>query len=412
MTITKKAINVDLDRMIKRASEKKADLLKKAEGSTSAKLDALDGHEVKPTSGPITADNKAHAGDSSEASVDAGAKDNAENGSVANNTDGSSAASTNGQSGAKGSEIAGAIKDADNGPTDKNKFAADKARKLAGELRKAASALLTPFDHWLVKAARSNDDPKVKTAMEGMADDDVAGQASDQLMQQLSTGQISDEDATQILEEALKAGALTPEELEQAAEVVKQHASGDAGAAPADAGAAPPADAGAPPVDGAAPGGDVPPAGPAGPMDGPAPEAAPVPDDVQAKIAAAQIDPSDPAYVKKIGSLYKDAETAGAELFGKVAEFLIANTPAEKPAEKVAEAKPEEKKDSMSGLNLAPSDEAEKQALAAVKQELGIDDKQLAELASTPIPASTDKVAAATAQYRVAILAKVAALQK
>jgi len=429
--MTKRAINLDLDRMIKRASEKKSDLLKQAEGSVSAKLDALDGHEVKPTTGATAADNKARAGDSSEASVDAGAKDNPENGSVANNTDGSTAASTNGQEGAKGSEIAGTIKDADNGPTDKNKFAADKARKLAGELRKAASALLTPLDHFLVKAARSNDDPKVKTAMEGMADDDVAGQASDQLMQQLSTGQISDEDAAQILEEALKAGALTPEELEAAAQVVKQHAgggepTGDPAAAPMDAGA--PAGGG---DAGPGPAADVPPAGDAGPMDAgagagaeAAPDAPPVPEDVQAKIAAAEIDPSDPAYVQKLDKFYKEAEEAGKACFKKVADILIANDapekPAEKPAEKVADAKPEEKvaakaeekKDSMSGINLAPSDEAEKQALAAIKQELGIDDKQLAELAAAPLPAGNDKVAAAAAVYRSAIMAKVAALKK
>ncbi len=419
--VTKRAINVDLDLMIKRASEKKTNLLKKAEGSTSAKLDALDGHEVKPTTGATAADNKAHAGDSSEASVDAGAKDNPENGSVANNTDGSTAAATNGQSGAKGSEIAGAIKDADNGPTDKNKFAADKARELAKELRKAASELLTPFDHFLVKQARSTDDPKVKTAMEAMADDDVAGQASDTLMQQLSTGQISDDDAKQILEEALKAGALTPEELEAAAQVVQQHAGGGDAAAPAAPGGdAPPApmDGAGPVGDGAAPGGDVPPAAPAAPMDGAAPDAAPVPEDIEAKIAAAEIDPSDPKYVEKIGSLYKDAEEAGKQLFGKVAEYLIANEPQPevKPDEaKVAadkKAADEKKSDPMSGVNLAPSDEAEKQALAAVKQELGIDDKQLAELAATPLPASNDKVAAAVAQYRVAILTKVAALKK
>jgi len=418
--MTAKKINIDLDRMIKRASEKKSDLLKQAEGSVSAKLDALDGHEVKPTTGATAADNKAHAGDSSEASVDAGAKDNAENGSVANNTDGSTAAATNGQSGAKGSEIAGTIRDADNGPTDKNKFAADKARKLAGELRKAAAAQLSPLDHFLVKAARSNDDPKVKTAMEGMADDDVASGASDQLMQQLSTGQISDQDAAQILEEALKAGALTPEELEQAAQVVQQHG-GNAGGEPTGDPAAAPMDAGAPAGDaGPGPGADVPPAGPAdaGPA-GPegagapaAPEAPPVPEDVQAKIAAAEIDPSSPEYTTKLEKFYKEAEDAGHACFRKVSEILIANDTAEKPAAKVAEEKPAEKSDPMAGVNLSPSDDAEKQALAAVKQELGIDDKQLAELAATPIPASTDKVASAAAQYRSAIMAKVAALQK
>ena len=432
MTINKRAINVDLDLMIKRASEKKTNLLKKAEGSTSAKLDALDGHEVKPTTGATAADNKARAGDSSEASVDAGAKDNPENGSVANNTDGSTAASTNGQEGAKGSEIAGTIKDADNGPTDKNKFASA-ARELAKELRKAASDMLTPLDHFLVKQARSTDDPKVKTAMEAMADDDVAGQASDALMQQLSTGQISDEDAAQILEEALKAGALTPEELEAAAQVVKQHAGGDAAPA-APGGDAPPApmDGAGPVGDGAAPGGDVPPAAPAAPMDGAASEAPPVPEDVEAKIAAAEIDPSDPKYVEKIGKFYKEAEDAGKQLFAKVAEYLIANEPKadSKPEVKADEAKvaadkeaadkaaadkkvaDDKKSDPMSGVNLSPSDDAEKQALAAVKQELGIDDKQLAELAATPLPASNDKVAAAIAQYRVAILTKVAALKK
>jgi len=88
-----------------------------------------------------------------------------------------------------------------------------------------------------------------------------------------------------------------------------------------------------------------------------------------------------------------------------------------KPAKKAKKVKKEKKEeagagllDQMAGVNLAPPDAAEKQALAAVKEELGLNDSQLSELKAAPMPAH-DKVAAAKAVIRAAILSKVAALQ-
>jgi len=84
----------------------------------------------------------------------------------------------------------------------------------------------------------------------------------------------------------------------------------------------------------------------------------------------------------------------------------------ESPKQEIAEEGAPQVLDAMAGANLAPPSPEEQQALAAVKAELGLTDEQLAELQAQPMPQHQDKVAAATAAYRVAIMAKVAALKK
>jgi hypothetical protein len=426
--MSKIKLTADLDRLIKRAAEVKASGLKQA-SDVSTKLDNAEDGTVPATTGAHAAQNVAAAGEVGPPSVDGGAKDNKPNGSVEKNTDGSAAASTTGDAGPKGGDFP--IKsEADNGPTKgEGKFAG--VRKLANDLRAAADAMLTNLDKFLVKSARASTDKQVKTAADAMADDELSGQASDALMEQIASGQVSDEDATQILQEAVQAGAITPEELQEAASLTDQvGGEGGEGGAPApEAAVDPAAEAGAAgPIEGD-------PAAAAAPLMDPAaadPAAGPSPED-QMKMAAAQITPEHPKYLEKLASIYDEDMNAGYHFFNKLAEVVIKN--AEKTAEEAApgqgekkeeqvegaahegketpeEEKKEELIDAMSGVDLKPADAAEQQALEAVKQELGLNDAQLQELAAAQIPAGQDKVASAKAKYRAAIMAKVAALKK
>ena len=410
--MSKIKLTADLDRLIKRAAEVKASGLKQA-ADVSTKLDNAEDGTSPATTGAHAAQNTAAAGEVGPPSVDGGAKDNKPNGSVEKNTDGSAAASTDGSAGPKGGAFP--IKsEADNGPTKgEGKFAS--VRKLANDLRAAADAMLSNLDKFLVKSARASEDKNVKTAAEGMADDQLAGQASDALMEQIAAGQVSDDDAAQILQEAVAAGAITPEELQEAASLTEQTAGGD-----------PAAEAGAPvPTEGAPVDAAAAPAPAAAPADAAAP--AEVSPEDQMKIAAAQITPEHPKYLEKLASLYDEDMNAGYAFFNKLAEVIIKQaeeTPAEEKKEEKAEGaahegqetpaeeKQEQIVDAMSGVDLKPADAAEQQALEAVKQELGLDDAQLQELAATQIPAPQDKVASAKAKYRAAIMAKVAALKK
>lgn len=412
----KTKISADLDRLIKRAAEVKAEGLKKAAEGVSAKLDGAEDGESKATTGSHAADNKAESAKITAPAVDGGGKANPENGSVAKNTDGSEAAATDGSKGPAAGEFP-VKSEADNGPTKgEGKYAS--VRKLANELRAAADGMLSNLDKFLVKSARASTNEKVKTAAVAAPDDEVAAQASDALMEQIAAGQVSDEDAAQILEEALQAGAVTPEELQEAAALVEQ--AGASGGAPAPA----------------APAADVAPLEPA------AGDVAALPPEEQLKVAAAQIGPDHPKYFEKLAALYPEDMEAGYRFFNKIAEMVIEEEKGEKKEEeeekkeeekKEGEEKGEEKKetapapaavatetvvekpaelvDAMSGVDLKPVDAAEQQALEAVKQELGLNDAQLTELAAAPVP-TLDKVAAAKAKYRSAILAKVAALQK
>lgn len=411
--MSKIKLTADLDRLIKRAAEVKASGLKQA-SDISTKLDKAEDGTVPATTGAHAAENIADAGKVGPPSVDGGAKDNKANGSVEKNTDGSAAASTTGDAGPKGGDFP--IKsEADNGPTKgEGKFAG--VRKLASDLRAAADAMLTNLDKFLVKSARASDDKQVKTAADAMADDELSGQASDALMEQIAAGQVTDDDAAQILQEAVAAGAITPEELQEASQLTEQ-----AGGDPAAAGD-PAAEAGAPvPTEGAP--ADLA-AAPEAAVAAPAPEAAPemTPED-QMKVAAAQITPEHPKYLEKLASVYDEDMNAGYHFFNKLAEVVIKQAEggeekkeeegaAHEAGESPEKEKQEELVDAMSGVDLKPADAAEQQALEAVKQELGLNDAQLQELASAPVPAGQDKVASAKAKYRAAIMAKVAALKK
>lgn len=398
--MSKIKLTADLDRLIKRAAEVKASGLKQA-SDVSAKLDKAEDGTVPATTGAHAAQNIAAAGEVGPPSVDGGAKDNKANGSVEKNTDGSAAASTTGDAGPKGGDFP--IKsEADNGPTKgEGKFAG--VRKLANDLRAAADAMLTNLDKFLVKSARASEDKQVKTAAEGMADDELSGQASDALMEQIAAGQVSDEDAAQILQEALQAGAVTPEELQEAAAIADEAGAAEGGAPPEAAAA----EAGVPAGD-------------------PAAEAAPeMGMEDQMKVAAAQITPEHPKYLEKLASVYDEDMNAGYTFFNKLAEVIIEEAEDKEPSqdeagegaahesgETPAEEKKEDLVDAMSGVDLKPADAAEQQALEAVKQELGLNDAQLQELAAAQVPAGQDKVASAKAKYRAAIMAKVAALKK
>jgi hypothetical protein len=403
--MSKIKLTADLDRLIKRAAEVKASGLKQA-SDVSAKLDKAEDGTVPATTGAHAAQNIAAAGEVGPPSVDGGAKDNKANGSVEKNTDGSAAASTTGDAGPKGGDFP--IKsEADNGPTKgEGKFAG--VRKLAADLRAAADAMLTNLDKFLVKSARASDDKQVKTAADAMADDELSGQASDALMEQIAAGQVSDEDAAQILQEALQAGAVTPEELQEAAAIADQAGAAEGGAPPEAAAA----EAGIPAGD---------PAAEAAPA-GAAPEMGM---EDQMKVAAAQITPEHPKYLEKLASVYDEDMNAGYAFFNKLAEVIIKEAEDKEPSqdeagegaaheggETPAEEKKEDLVDAMSGVDLKPADAAEQQALEAVKQELGLNDAQLQELAAAQVPAGQDKVASAKAKYRAAIMAKVAALKK
>jgi hypothetical protein len=304
-----------------------------------------------------------------------------------------------GQKGPKGAELGEPKKEPLT--TDKADVKVASAREFAAQLNKIAESMLSPMDKFLVKAARSHADPKVKTAAEQMPDDQLAGAASDDLMNQLATGQIGEEDAQQILQEALQSGAISEDELKEAIQMAQQ-AQGGEGAGPEGApeGAAPGADTGAGP--------DL--AGPEAGLPADAgPEAPPMGDP---KMAAAQ---DEQTYLTKIASDHQTEMQAGEAFFNKLAELLIKSAEEAEESEKheKSETKEEEKKEEAGlGVNLSPSDEAEKEALAAVKQELGLDDAKLAELAEATVAAPQDKLAAAKVAYRTAILSKIAALKK
>jgi hypothetical protein len=405
-----KKIAADLDAMIKRASEKKAEVLKKTAG-ISAKLDGAEDGTSPSTTGEQAADNKKESGKMQDNSVDGGAKDNAEGKTLEVATDGAKAVSTDGQEGGKSEEFK--VKSEEKpGDTENVGVKVAAARKLASDLSALADSLIDPLGKFLVKAARASADPKVKVAAEAMPDDQLANQASDVLMEQLQSGQISDQEAEQILQEAVQAGAISPEEIQEAVAMVSQE-----GAAPEAAGL---------------------------PPEAAAPEAAVAEEGIEdpvleAKLAAAQIGPNHPEYITKLAHVYDDDIAAGAALFDKIAEELVAaGEKVENPVEKKEEEKEEspkeeaaekheesetpaqEKKeetgaqviDAMAGANLAPTNPEEAQALEAVKAELGLSDEDLKQLAATPLPPQMDKVASAKANYRTAILSKIAALQK
>jgi hypothetical protein len=370
----------DLDALIKRASAEKATTLKTAE-SVSASLDNMDDGTKPGTTGEQAASMAAEQEKTyADNMVDTNAKDNPVGGSVDNNTDGASAGSTDGEDGPSKTDFAVA-KDADNG-SEKPENKVAHIRQFANELRKAAASLLSPLDHFLVKAARSMPGPQAKVAME-MDDEDAAESSADALMEQLAAGEIGEDEAAAILEEAVEAGALSEEDLAAAAELAMESEAEDMGG-----------------MDDMDDMDDMEKMGSAQQLDA----------ELQQKLAAAEIGPDHPEYMEKLVAIYGDDVRNGYSYAMKLAEALMAEEAgAEEPTpEELAAAEAEAA--AAAGGEGAPADEDEAAALAAVQEELGLDDAALAELMAAEVP-PMDKVAAAKARYRAAILSKVAALR-
>jgi len=416
------SIQADLDKLVKRAAAIKADALKPKTASIGD--DAKDGTKPAAT-GAQAAANAAASKDRVEAAmVDGAAKDNAPGKSLdAHNSEGVSAVATDGQSGRTGGVLE-KIKIEPLTGTDVMKTASD----LVAQLRKAAEAAnpanasvenhnsegvtavatdgqsgtkggeqpvkktegtdggkaaekavakveekTAGIRSFLAKVAMSL--PQVKTAAEaeGMGEEQVGDAAAEDLLQKLEGGQVSEEEAQQILQEAIASGAISEEDVTAAlAEAQGQGGEQAPPEAPPEA-----------PVDPAMAGGEVP------------PEAMVA---EQAKMAS--ISPEHPQYLQKLAALHGDAAQSGYDFGLKLAAELQAEEAAETKAHEKSETPAEEKAEH--GLD-AKSDE-EKAALAQAQKELGLSDADLAALAQAPV-----KTASLVDQYRAAILVKVAA---
>lgn len=388
-----KNILSDLDLLIKKAKDSKLASAKKAE-DVSAALNQVDDGTKPATTGEQASANKSDAAGSTAAMVDGGAKPNETNASVENNTAGAEAMAADGSAGAAAGEMAVTqTQTAGEGAEDIVKMAKD----LSAELEKTASGLLTKLDHFLVKSARASSDEALrKVAMEA-SEDDLADQASDVLMEQLNSGEISDEEAEQILSDALAEGAITEEDLAAAQELASQAGGSADGAAPAPEAAAPEAAA---PEAAAAPAEEG--------VEDPA---------LEEKLAAAEVGPEHKDYIKKLAHFYPSDIENGYKHAMKLAEELLAEENAEPagdpavPAEEGVGADETVEHEASEGEIPAPATEEEAQALAAVQKELGLSDEQLAELMAAEVPKAETKLAAAKAAYSSKILAKVAALK-
>jgi hypothetical protein len=407
----------------KAADEKSARLTKKASPG-----DGVDDGTSKPVTGEQMAKNKEMAAKGTAAKVDGGAKTNPVGGSVENSTEGAAAVSTSGQEGAKGGVLE-KKQDAPNGPEGGIKSASlvEQLRKAASEgatavaapgeeenpaikfLKKAFEKKASALDRFLADWARKN----VKSA--GALDDPAAAQAGADQMGQQAQGPQGEEQAEQMLLQMAQSGAITEQDLIQAMQEL--HQAQGAGAPPAgpDAGAgAPPAppmaagpDAGAPPAD-------------AGQMQDPA---------LEAKMAAADVGPDHPDYIKKLSTLYSNEVNAGYAVGVKVAEEMAGeyNDHDDKPAEEPKHEAPKPDaaaitgggpvspdappappahggQDPMGGLQ--PVSEEQKAALLHVLTEMGITPEQLKQLlAEAPAApqAHADPKMAAVADYRVKV---------
>lgn len=402
-----------LQSLIKRASDSKAEQLKEAAG-VSSKLDSAEDGTSPASTGEMAADQvRAQKEQYAEPAADVNADDNKAGESVEQSTDEATAVATDGQEGTKGGELsAPGIGEADNGPEDTDspdnngfnsgafKTAAAECRKLAEELRKSAEEALPGFDRFLAKAARSSDDEELKKKAMAMPDDELAEAAADSLAAQIEAGEIGEEEAAAILEEAMASGAVTEEDIAEAAEMM--------GGMPED-------------------------------------------DMVGAKLAAADIDPDHPEYLRKLASLYPAEIQAGYAFAMKLAQELVDELPPEEgmppvedevPPEEVLPSVEEEVAPPAAGEETlppveeplaeggieeelageAPEDEAA--AMAAVGDELGLDEATLAELMAAPLPpeeeAALGKIASALkeagvdakSRIRTVAIQKVAALRK
>lgn len=445
MTV-KKNLMSELDAMVKRAAAAKAEVLSKK----ASIGDEADDKTKPAATGEQAAANKAALKDQQIAvTVDTGATPNKANASVENHiSDGAAAVQADGQGGATGGVLAAKstepLTSAD---------AMKTARALVAELRKAAAegtgvttaaeqaaaigdggakvapggakaepkAKVAPLTvsgakaetdapvgsktagirSFLAKAALANPQVKVAAEEQGMGEEQVGDAAGENLLQQLESGQVSDEEATQILEEALQSGAITEEEI---AEAMQGHPEAG-GEAPVEGAPVDPAAAGAEaPIDPAmlaAAGGEA-------PVDPAMLEAAGAPMDptklAHAKIAAAGIGPDDKRYMSKIAALYGNFADAGYALAVKLAEEL---TEVGESKEHEKDETPAEEKAEHEGDGLSASTPEEKAALKQAQSELGLSDTDLKALVDAPAP----KTASAADKYRAAILNKVAALK-
>ncbi|HNX48571.1 MAG TPA: hypothetical protein PLS53_00305 [Thermoanaerobaculaceae bacterium] len=342
----------DLDSMIKKAADIKADALKKS-AAPGGDLSTDNGTQA-PSTGTHFDKNVEEAGKHTAAKVDGGAEANKPGASVEMSTDGATAVATDGKSGAKGADLE-VKKDAANGavpaselsktsaaldkvasewiahgklvsaglakvaaelPVDED--AAKATAKLAGILGKSEGQAitagdLTSFDRFLAK----------KAAEQGLGGGEEVGQAqagAGDLMQRLQSGQVSEEEAAKILTEAAQSGALSEQDLAELQQLVEAQGGAGGGdpAAAAAAGGDPAAAAagGAPPapMDPAAMGG-APPAGPDGMIQDPG---------LEAKVAALHIGPDHPDYGKKLAHFHKEALQFGYDLAIKTAQEVLA----------------------------------------------------------------------------------------
>lgn len=449
----------DLDSLLSRARQSKTAALKEAETKTaaesiSAKLDAADdGTSPATTGAQAAASESAQKEQYPEPAVDVGAKDSQVGQSVEMSTDGATAVATDGQEGTEGADL-DIEKEADNGEekpenkvdgnggaTGAFKEASASFSKIARELKEAADSLLTPLDRFLVKSARASDDKAFRKIAMGMDDAELADAAGGSLMGQVDAGELGDEEAAAILQEALASGAITEEDIAQA--VAEMEGGGMPPGAAAEEGV----------VEEGLPGGgavaeEI--AGEAIPMEGGGEEM--IEDEgLEAKLAMAQVGPDKPdAYIRKLAQHYSAEVDAGyaygmqlAERLNKQAEDEEAEEETEEASEKSesAEGKAEtevaEAAASDAPVNVEEAGEVEVEvpapmmapgpemgaalpqpatpeeaaALQAVMAELGLDEAGLAALMNTEA-APMDKMAAAKASYRAAILNKVAALQR
>lgn len=485
---TQRTIMEDLDLMIKRASEVPTEGLRKA-ASPADPLDSDNGTEAVKK-GEQYNRNVEEAGKHTAAKVDGGAEANKPGASVEASTEGATAVSTDGQEGGKGADLE--VKgEADNGPVPQGELSKSAAelistgRKISAWLKSAAEK--APVDANAEAAqqkvasilGKSNGQPEAakpltgmsayiaKKAMEAAGGEAIPGgeqgaaqAGAQELMQALQNGEIDDEQAAQILQEAARSGALSPEDLQEL-QALSEQMGGEAGAgggdpAAAAAGAPPGGDAGAPPADaagGAGPAGALPPGDAGG---------EPAPEDLQAmKVAALDVGPGHPDYPQKLRVLHKDAHAFGFNLAIKTAQELeeaarheagegeghegsegakaeegekegdsAAHEQGETPAQETAEHLPGGEEAGAPGIAAAPAAAAptgspvagdplagleaktpeEQAALMQVLQEMGIDPQELASLRAAPVPAM-DKVASYKARVSAAIFKKAAALQ-
>lgn len=391
----------ELDALIKRASASKYEQLSKQAAKVSDQLDQDSGQTTTPTTGEQAAfQGNAQKRDYPANAVDNDADSTPVGASVTASTDGATAAALDGQSGGKGAVLSIKGK-ADNGPEDTDspdnngfnsgafKQAAEALRKRAEYLRKVAESTISPLGRFLANAVRNAPDAALAKKAQEMPMDDLAATVEDDLMGRIAAGEISEEEAMAILQDAIASGAVSEEDLAAAAAEMEG------------------AEAAAPEA-------------PAAPVEEP-----PVDDAMTAKLASAAIGPDHPEYINKLASERREDVEAGYNFFQqlmKKAQELAIDPEQEAVAEEemLAASSPGEEQVISDDLLAAASPE-EQAALAAVQQELGLSDEELAQLMAAEVPGEVKLAMAKAAsalyeakvdpamRYRAVIMNKVAA---